>query len=425
MRRSPSPIRRKSPSPTWNRSQSPSRRQEGAPSSSFIRGGGEGFPHPIAPRGQPTSTLGVFGLNPRTRERDLEELYRQYGKVEKIILVYDRRTGHSRGFGFVYYTKLEEAKSALEKTNGMRFDGRNIRVDYSLTEKPHSPTPGNYLGRRSDFESNDRDRYRPPTSSYARGGPSSNFDSHYHSSFPSSHRGRSRSPPPSLSMPPPPPSFGGSGGRYHRSRSRSRERSSRYHGGTDNGDHYSSSRDYDRMPSLPSNSRDSMRMGGGSLVPPPSISSSSSRMLNMGGPGGIDRNIKDSYYGGDRPNYGRREKESGNYIKTMNSNEPSGASGYYRSVDSSSDRYGASISSSKGGPMGSGMGMGGAGSSHYGGPTSIGGMGGNYDGRDGSSYHVNRPSDYGRGGALVPPPPPSSTSVEYGYRRRHSRSRSR
>lgn len=36
---------------------------------------------------------------------------------------------------------------AMERANGMELDGRRIRVDYSITKRPHTPTPGIYMGR--------------------------------------------------------------------------------------------------------------------------------------------------------------------------------------------------------------------------------------------------------------------------------------
>ncbi len=43
--------------------------------------------------------------------------------------------------------------------NGSELDGRRIRVDYSITKRPHTPTPGVYMGRptRSDREGRDRE----------------------------------------------------------------------------------------------------------------------------------------------------------------------------------------------------------------------------------------------------------------------------
>jgi len=34
---------------------------------------------------------------------------------------------------------------------GTEIDGRKIRVDYSITQRAHTPTPGVYLGRPSEW----------------------------------------------------------------------------------------------------------------------------------------------------------------------------------------------------------------------------------------------------------------------------------
>lgn len=40
---------------------------------------------------------------------------------------------------------------AMERANGMELDGRRIRVDYSITKRPHTPTPGIYMGRPTQW----------------------------------------------------------------------------------------------------------------------------------------------------------------------------------------------------------------------------------------------------------------------------------
>lgn len=36
---------------------------------------------------------------------------------------------------------------AKDRCTGIEIDGRRIRVDYSITERAHTPTPGIYLGK--------------------------------------------------------------------------------------------------------------------------------------------------------------------------------------------------------------------------------------------------------------------------------------
>ncbi|XP_074543489.1 transformer-2 protein homolog alpha [Halichoeres trimaculatus] len=95
----------------------------------------------------PSTCLGVFGLSLYTTERDLREVFSRYGPLAGVNVVYDQRTGRSRGFAFVYFERLEDSKEAVERANGMELDGRRIRVDYSITKRPHTPTPGIYMGR--------------------------------------------------------------------------------------------------------------------------------------------------------------------------------------------------------------------------------------------------------------------------------------
>ncbi|XP_051992593.1 transformer-2 protein homolog alpha-like isoform X4 [Xyrauchen texanus] len=95
----------------------------------------------------PNTCLGVFGLSLYTTERDLREVFSRYGPLAGVNVVYDQRTGRSRGFAFVYFERIDDAKEAMERANGMDLDGRCIRVDYSITKRAHTPTPGIYMGR--------------------------------------------------------------------------------------------------------------------------------------------------------------------------------------------------------------------------------------------------------------------------------------
>lgn len=94
-----------------------------------------------------SSCLGVFNLSHDSREEDLEEVFGRYGPLTNTNIVYDRATGRSRGFAFVYFEHVDDAKEARERCSGMEIDGRRIRVDFSITRRAHTPTPGMYMGR--------------------------------------------------------------------------------------------------------------------------------------------------------------------------------------------------------------------------------------------------------------------------------------
>ncbi|KAB0350881.1 hypothetical protein FD754_015738 [Muntiacus muntjak] len=82
----------------------------------------------------PNTCLGVFGLSLYTTERDLREVFSRYGPLSGVNVVYDQRTGRSRGFAFVYFERIDGSKEAMERANGMELDA-------------HTPTPGIYMGR--------------------------------------------------------------------------------------------------------------------------------------------------------------------------------------------------------------------------------------------------------------------------------------
>lgn len=106
---------------------------------------------------EPSKCLGVFGLSLYTQERDLREVFSRYGTLDECNIVYDRQSGRSRGFAFVYFRNVDDAIEAKDRCSGIEIDGRSIRVDYSITRRAHTPTPGIYLGtptyRNSDYNS--------------------------------------------------------------------------------------------------------------------------------------------------------------------------------------------------------------------------------------------------------------------------------
>merc|ERR1712048_1066367 len=128
-----------------------------------------------------TKCLGVFGLSRNTKERDLRHLFEGYGEVESVSVITDNYTGESRGFAFVTMKKMHDAEDAKEALTDYELDGRHIRVDYSITKKAHSPTPGRYMGRESQRSRGYSRRTPPRRSRYSRS--------------PSYSRSRSRTPP--------------------------------------------------------------------------------------------------------------------------------------------------------------------------------------------------------------------------------------
>ncbi|TKA81359.1 hypothetical protein B0A49_00266 [Cryomyces minteri] len=75
------------------------------------------------------SKLFIGGLAWHTDDQTLRTKFEEFGQVEEAIVVKDRDTGRSRGFGFVRFAQESEAEAAINSMNNVEFDGRTIRVD--------------------------------------------------------------------------------------------------------------------------------------------------------------------------------------------------------------------------------------------------------------------------------------------------------
>nr|XP_046157106.1 cold-inducible RNA-binding protein B-like isoform X1 [Oncorhynchus gorbuscha] len=73
--------------------------------------------------------LFVGGLSFDTNEQSLEDVFSKYGQISEVVVIKDRETQRSRGFGFVTFENPDEAKDAMLAMNGKSLDGRQIRVD--------------------------------------------------------------------------------------------------------------------------------------------------------------------------------------------------------------------------------------------------------------------------------------------------------
>ena len=60
---------------------------------------------------------------------DLKALFAEHGEVEEAIIIKDKFSGRSKGFGFVTFTNDEEADKAISALDGFDFNGRNIAVN--------------------------------------------------------------------------------------------------------------------------------------------------------------------------------------------------------------------------------------------------------------------------------------------------------
>ena len=78
---------------------------------------------------------------PRTLlEKELRDIFENYGQVQSCTLVTEKDSGKSKGFGFIEMPKVGEAKSAIKNLNGTDINGSKIRVKKAEQKNDSSPT---------------------------------------------------------------------------------------------------------------------------------------------------------------------------------------------------------------------------------------------------------------------------------------------
>jgi RNA recognition motif-containing protein len=79
--------------------------------------------------------LYIGNLSWGTTTEDLKSHFEQFGTVSDAIVITDRQSGRSRGFGFVTMDNDEEANKALEECSGVELDGRAIKCSEATPRK--------------------------------------------------------------------------------------------------------------------------------------------------------------------------------------------------------------------------------------------------------------------------------------------------
>lgn len=71
----------------------------------------------------------VGNLSWNTNDDSLRNAFSAFGQILDSIVMRDRDTGRSRGFGFVTYSSPNEAQAAIAGLNEQELDGRRIKVN--------------------------------------------------------------------------------------------------------------------------------------------------------------------------------------------------------------------------------------------------------------------------------------------------------
>jgi len=99
--------------------------------------------------------LYVGGLPYSVNNQELSDYFSNEGKVSSAMVIMDKMTGRSKGFGFVEFENDEEGRNAIKNLDGKDFGGRKLVVNEARPQEDRRPSNG---GNRN-FGGNNRNRY--------------------------------------------------------------------------------------------------------------------------------------------------------------------------------------------------------------------------------------------------------------------------
>ncbi len=88
--------------------------------------------------------LYVGGISYSTNDQGLKDAFAQVGAVTSAVIIMDKMTGRSKGFGFVEMANDADADAAIAKWNGQELDGRKLTVNEARPMEPRAPRTGGF-----------------------------------------------------------------------------------------------------------------------------------------------------------------------------------------------------------------------------------------------------------------------------------------
>ncbi len=88
----------------------------------------------------------ISNLSFDVTDKDLNDIFSDYGVVTSAKVIMDRETGRSRGFGFVEMSSDEEARKAIAELDQAEYVGKTIRVNEARPKTDRPRTGGGFSG---------------------------------------------------------------------------------------------------------------------------------------------------------------------------------------------------------------------------------------------------------------------------------------
>ncbi len=74
-------------------------------------------------------------------DEDVRAMFSEFGEITEAVLIKDKFSGRSKGFGFVTFADEESANKAIAAMNGKEVQGRELKVTEAKPMDPDRPRP--------------------------------------------------------------------------------------------------------------------------------------------------------------------------------------------------------------------------------------------------------------------------------------------
>jgi RNA recognition motif-containing protein len=115
----------------------------------------------------------VGNLSYDTTDDELHTAFSDFGEVASAVVIKDKLSGNSRGFGFVEMPQKTEAQAAIQALNGQDLNGRKLTVNEA---RPREERP-QFGGGSRDGGGGNRGGYNRDSGGGNRGGFNRDRDS--------------------------------------------------------------------------------------------------------------------------------------------------------------------------------------------------------------------------------------------------------